>query len=285
MLTGALADVLDGEDLLPDRCHVRAWRPTVTGISEVFHARITDYAYPAHCHETWTVLIVDAGAIRYDLDTRSCGASGDAIALLPPGVVHDGQPAIGAPGFCKRNLYLDPSFLPERLIGAAVDRTNLYDPGLRAALASLHDVLLAGEDPLDGEARLALIGERITAHLVPQRSAPRRAEPPLARRLRELLDDHLPEACSLAHAAAMLGRSVPHLVRSFTATYGVSPHAYVIGRRIETARRLLLAGRPVAEAATDVGFCDQAHFTRHFRRHTSITPARYAASRARDDVR
>jgi hypothetical protein len=39
----------------------------VPGIREVFHARLVDYAYPPHCHETWAVLIVDDGAIRYDL--------------------------------------------------------------------------------------------------------------------------------------------------------------------------------------------------------------------------
>lgn len=111
------------------------------GISEVFHARIVDYAYPAHCHETWTVLIVDSGAISYDLDHRHYGASGQIGAVLPPGVIHDGQPAAGAPGFRKRNPYLERSFLPDRLIGAAVDHTNLHDPGLRAALSRLHDVL------------------------------------------------------------------------------------------------------------------------------------------------
>lgn len=78
-----------------------------------------------------------------------------------------------------------------------------------------------------------------------------------------------------------LDRSVPHLVRSFTRQFGVSPHAYVIGRRIDAARRELLRGARPADVATAVGFCDQAHLTRHFKRHTSMTPARFARSRAR----
>jgi AraC-like DNA-binding protein len=271
--------VIDVDEPLPDRCQVTAWRPGVTGISEVFHARIVDYAYPAHCHDTWTVLVLDAGAISYDLDTHHCGASGQTVAILPPGVIHNGRPAPGAPGFRKRNLYLEPSFLPSDLAGAAVDRTNLADPELRAALCSLHDVLVTGEDPLDGEGRLALIGERIAAHLTPRRAVSLRPEPVLAHRLRALLDDHLPAALSLHQASLILDRSVPHLVRSFTRTFGVSPHAYVIGRRIERARRLLLTGSPPAQAAASLGFFDQAHFTRHFRRHTATSPARYAAGR------
>ena len=45
-----------------------AWRPAVAGISEVLHARYVDHAYPMHTHDAWALLIVDAGAITYDLD-------------------------------------------------------------------------------------------------------------------------------------------------------------------------------------------------------------------------
>lgn len=196
-------------------------------------------------------------------------------------MIHDGRPADGSPGFRKRNLYLDPSFLPDSLVGPAVDRTNLTDPVLRTALASLHDALTAGEDPLDGEARLALIADRVAEHLTPHTTGSVRPDPAVADRLRQLLDAHVTDAFTLREAGAVLDRSVPHLVRSFTRCYGVSPHAYVIGRRIEAARGMLLTGSRPADIAADLGFLDQAHFTRHFRRHTSVTPARYARSRLR----
>ena len=245
----------------------------------MYHARIVDYAYPLHAHDTWTVLILDAGAIRYDLDSRHCGVSGaDYVAVLPPGVVHDGRPAAHAPGFRKRNLYLDRDFLPASLIGSAVDHTTFRDGPLRQALAGLHQVLDADEDLLNAEARLAWIRQRLTDHLASEPSTPARPQPQAARALRALLDEHTVAAVSLSAAARILDRSIPHLVRSFSQTFGVSPHAYVIGRRIEAARRLLLAGIPPAEVAITVGFCDQSHLTRHFRRHTSTTPARYASA-------
>ena len=62
------------------------------GIAEVFHAHIVDWGYPSHSHDTWTVLIVDHGAIDYSLDRRPCAAAEDTVAILPPGVVHDGRP-------------------------------------------------------------------------------------------------------------------------------------------------------------------------------------------------
>ena len=274
----------DVDSELPGRCHVEAWAPQVPGICEVFHARLAGYAYPAHCHDTWAVLIVDDGAIRYDLGGRRCGAAGQTVTILPPGVPHDGRPAPGANGFRKRELYLEEGFFPAGLTGAAVDHTNVSDPPLRAALSRLHDRLLQDAESLDAEARLALIGERITGHLTRSPRPVPVPEPGIADRFRRLLDDHLTSPVSLAWAAAELNRSGPHLVRSFTRRYGLSPHAYVIGRRIDIARRLLLRGDAPADVATAAGFCDQAHLTRHFRKHTSTTPASYARSHSRRTV-
>ncbi len=256
---------------------MQAWRPKVEGIAEVFHAQISDYSYPAHCHDTWTVLIVDHGAIQYNLDRRQCGALGEAVAILPPGVIHNGQRAPGAPGFKKRVLYLDESFLDLDMVGAAVDNTNIFDVELRQTLVGLHDSLVSDEDELDSEWRLALIQDRVSSHLQSDDRPERHPELGVALKLRQLLDENVVQSLSLAEAARVLDRSKAHLIRSFSASFGVSPHAYVIGRRVEAARHMLLRGRPVAEVAASTGFSDQAPSPRHFKRLTSVTPGRYAS--------
>ena len=274
---------------LPDPCEVVAWRPAVPGISEVFHARIADYRYPKHSHDTWTVLIVDTGALGYDIDTHHHGAVGESVSILPPGVTHNGYPAQRSGSFRKRNLYLDSTFLPEDLVGHAVDASTFHDPSLRAAISTLHDRLTApppsgglpgAPDLLDVEARLALIAERFRSRLQQRPPAGLDPEPAIADHLRQYLDGHITDPVTLDQAARLLGRSVPHLVRSFTKRWGIPPHAYVVGKRIEAARGLLLQGVPAARVAVDVGFHDQAHLTRHFKRHVPATPARYAASAA-----
>jgi hypothetical protein len=70
---------------------VTAWRPDVPGVSEVLHASFTDHAYPLHTHDTWTLLLVDTGAVRYDLERHEHAALGSRVTLLPPGVPHDGR--------------------------------------------------------------------------------------------------------------------------------------------------------------------------------------------------
>jgi AraC-like DNA-binding protein len=267
------------DEHLPNGCRVKAWKPGVAGIAEVFHARIAHYSYPPHCHDTWTILVIDDGAIRYALDKRSCGAVGQTVAILPPGVIHDGAPAPGASAFRKRVLYLDQSVISSDLIGAAVDKNNLDDVQLRSALSSLHDSLFVNEDALDGESRLTIITERIVGHLAPRRQRHDRVESTVALRLRALLDEHVTTPITLDRAATLLDRTKPHLIRCFTSAFGLSPHAYVIGRRVAIARAMLLRGSTPAEAAAGAGFFDQAHLTRHFKRHTSATPARFAAGR------
>ena len=263
---------------VPDRCTVVAWTPPVPGIAEVFHADIVGWSYPRHCHDTWAVLLVDDGAIAYDLDSRRHEAAPRSVTVLPPGVVHDGRPAPGAGWFRKRELYLDAGFLPAGLVGAAVDRTNLTDPRIAATVSALHRSLAAAE-PLDAEARLSSVADRLVDALAHRAPRPRRTEPRIAHALRELLDEHVTTGVTLAACATVLGRSTGHLVRSFTREFGVSPHAYLVGRRIDVARRLLLSGVPAARVAVEAGFHDQAHLTRHFRRHVATTPARFAAGR------
>lgn len=254
---------------------VRAWRPPVPGVAEVFHARFVDHAYPLHTHDEWTLLIIDQGAVAYDLDRREHGALQEMVTLLPPHVVHDGRSA-RSEGFRKRVVYLDPELVGTDLIGAAVDHPDLADQTLRRRVHELHVALEAPGETLEAQSRLLLISERLRWHLHRHpEQPPDRGNPKLASRLRDLIDDHLVDGIDLEQAGSLLGASPTHLVRTFTRSYGLPPHRYLTGRRVQRARRLLLDGLPIAEAAVAAGFYDQAHLTRHLRRMIGTTPAHY----------
>jgi AraC-like DNA-binding protein len=259
----------------PDGTQLVAWRPPLDRITEVLHARFTDHAYPLHTHDAWTLLIVDDGVIRYDIDRREQGVVRPAVTLLPPDVPHDGRAATSH-GFRKRVAYLDRSVLGKDLIGRAVDRPSVPDPALRQQVDRLHLALHHPADTFEAESRLELIRERLEQHL--RGGSPAGSDPPVAglpARLRELLDAELVNGVTLHAAAETLNAHPAHLVRAFTRQYGLPPHRYLTGRRVDQARQLLLAGRPAAEVAVAVGFYDQAHLTRHFRRYLGVPPARY----------
>jgi AraC-like DNA-binding protein len=257
---------------------VTAWHPELPGLTEVFHARFTDHVYPSHTHDAWTLLLVDDGAVRYDLDRHAHGASRAVVTLLPPGVPHDGRSQFPG-GFRKRVLYLEPATLGVDRVGRAVDAPAFDDLLLRDRISALHVALRPDGDRLEAESRLALVLERLGRHLDRDvRPAPEVRDDAVADRLRDLLDAHVTDGLSLDEAAAVLGRPPTSLVRAFTRRHGIPPHRYLTGRRIDLARRMLLAGRPAVEVAGAVGFADQAHLTRHFRRMLATTPGAYARS-------
>jgi AraC-like DNA-binding protein len=259
----------------------RAWRPVVAGVREAFHARFRAHAYPPHTHDAWTLFVVDDGAIRYDLDRRPRGADLGMVSVLPPHVTHDGRAATDA-GFEMRCLYLDPELLGDGAIGPAVDQPVLSVPALRDRVSALHAALACGDDALEAETRLAFVIETIRATL--GAGGARDAAPAgdaHAEALRAWLDARVTEPVTLGAAAAQLDASPTGLARAFSSAFGVAPHAYLLGRRLEAARARIVAGAPIADVAADLGFADQAHLTRRFRQWFGTTPAAIRGGSAR----
>lgn len=95
-------------------------------------------------------------------------------------------------------------------------------------------------------------------------------------RAKAYLSEHCSEPVSLVNLSRMSGLSRFGLVHAFTREVGLSPHAYQVHVRVERARVLLYQGLSPASVATTMGFADQSHFTRHFKRILQVTPSQYA---------
>lgn len=72
--------------------------------------------------------------------------------------------------------------------------------------------------------------------------------------------------------------SPTHLNRSFKQHYGLTPHAYMINHRINQAKHLLQGKDKLVDIAQKVGFADQAHFQRVFKKYVLATPGQYRQS-------
>ncbi len=93
------------------------------------------------------------------------------------------------------------------------------------------------------------------------------------RRVCEYVDGNLSCDVSLAQLARIAGMSAYHFARLFRQSMGVSPHQYLISRRVARARDLLSeSSRPLAEISHEVGYESQSHFTAVFRKSTGLTP-------------
>ncbi len=93
------------------------------------------------------------------------------------------------------------------------------------------------------------------------------------RRVIDYIHDNLDQQLTLAELAFIANMSLYHFSRTFKQATGMAPHQYVLSTRIERAKALLLQGKlSVAEVALQVGFFDQSHFTRYFKRIVGVTP-------------
>ena len=108
----------------------------------------------------------------------------------------------------------------------------------------------------------------------PEPAGKGRLSPAQFRRLTEYIDSRLHEPLNLETLAEVVGVGMWTFTRHFRESFGRTPHAYIIERRIDRARRLLAQSRmPIKEVASACGFADQAHMTRVFRAHLRTTPA------------
>jgi AraC-like DNA-binding protein len=104
--------------------------------------------------------------------------------------------------------------------------------------------------------------------------------PGAMRRVREYVETHLAESIDLAALAGIAGVSLYHFARAFKQSAGVTPHHYLVQRRLVRAQELLARTElPLAEIALATGFSDQSHFARHFRQTLGTTPGQFRWSR------
>ena len=127
---------------------------------------------------------------------------------------------------------------------------------------------------------MALACRLLQAHSVAagkqKRSQPGAMSPYRLRRVLGFIEENLSSDLSLASIATVSGLSISHCQRAFRSAVGVSVHQYVIQRRVERAKSLLLDKKlPVGEVALAVGFSHQSHLAYHMRRLLGAPPMNF----------
>ncbi|RKN12107.1 helix-turn-helix transcriptional regulator [Streptomyces radicis] len=251
---------------------------------DLMTARFRHQRYAPHAHEEFAIGVCVDGleAIAYRGAQHLAGPGG--LVVLEPGESHTGG-AAGPQGYAYRVLYPSAALVGEGLAGGGVPHfpeAVVRDPALAHALARAHRAVTegpGGDDPLRAESELPhLLAELAVRHAGARPVRPIPHADRVARAVRDRLADQIRTPPTLAELAADLGLSRFHLVRAFRDVTGMPPYAWLAQHRVARARALLDAGRRPAEAAAAVGFADQAHLTRWFRRVLGVTPGAYRNS-------
>jgi len=261
------------------------WRAAGLPGTMLLHARYGRFEWGRHVHDELVIVVPERGVgeVRNRTGTERGGAG--SVMLAAPGEYHWGR-VEADDGWEYRAFYVD---LPEtRRIGTHFDVEHpvefMVAPGAYDD-ASVAVKLLAAHRAAQDERRLmeAQAAWSDALFYVFSRygrpkviSSERRLGAAVLALARDYLTEHYRDNVSIDDLASRCGVSRYHLMRAFRERYGLPPHAYLIQLRLQAARRLLLAGSSVVDAALETGFYDQSRLSRFFRRSYGISPSRYA---------
>lgn len=255
-----------------------------TGI-EVIRAHFEGHAYDPHWHDSYLIGFTEQGVQQFHCRRALFSSVPGQTFLLEPGDIHDGHaPAPG--GFTYSTLYLEPTWLEKALPALfeqapanclpGVPRTQPDDPGLLPCIANALQALSDNEPRMVRDAALDALLERISRSLHWRQRLPGNPQiASVALRARDYLHAHFHQNIGLDELARACGVDRFRLSRAFKAAFGIAPHGYLIQLRLVRARRLLALGTSPADVASDLGFADQSHLGRWFRRANGLTPGAY----------
>lgn len=262
------------------------FRPSAVPGTEVLLAHRSPF--PSHIyHERYAVCVCFGFAKR-----RCAPASGvpplaesESVWLLQPGEVHVDCSSDRCVNFIV--LFIEPA-----LVSKAARTRGLQQPlrfrtsrtGHASLFAAVYEFCAAMEERAEGQVQRVRFAACLRYVLDFIDGTPPEPQPrPLpsgvhgaVARAQDLLRRRFNETVTLDELVNVSGLSRFHLVRAFGDRVGLTPHAYQIRLRIERAMALLREGLQPGAIASLVGFADQSHLTRHFRRTLRVTPGRYA---------
>lgn len=256
---------------------------------EMLHATYVTYEFSRHAHEGFGIAIVEAGAMEFEYRGETRIAPAGSVVVTHPGEMHTGR-AVLETGWTYRTMLPAADWLQK----AAVDLSEqpekdtdklpyfsspvIHDKQLNRQLVKLHRVLETSPSSLKREscfvwnmAKLVqgYACDRPTAKSIGQ-------EPRAIRQVHEYLNEHYSNNISLNELATMVNLKPLRLLRAFRKQVGLPPHAYLNHVRVRQAKKRILEGHSIIDAALATGFSDQSHLHRHFKKLVGVTPGQYS---------
>lgn len=249
------------------------WIVRAPGEIDRIEACFSGAAFAPHRHDTYAIGITLSGVQSFDYRGAARHSLPGQVVVLHPDELHDGRAGDGG-AFRYRTAYLAPTLIQAVLGGGPlpfVDGGVSRDPRLRAAVSGLLDDCDRALAPLEAED--ALLQLAMALHDVSSGvRAPRIANGAAVMRAKAYIDARPSFNVSLSDLEHVTGHDRWQLSRDFRAMLGTSPYRYLVLRRLDRARALMLRGVGAAESALATGFSDQSHFNRAFKGAFGMTP-------------
>jgi AraC-like DNA-binding protein len=261
------------------------WSIPEFGGLDLMRARFVRHAFARHAHEEYFVGLIVAGTKTFSCRGADQTVGAGGVSLVNPDEAHTGKRSAGD-ALEYRALYPSVAVIEQlaREMGFATKphftAPVVNDKDLTLKLQHAFETLEHSSDSLERESNLLTV----FAHLLEHHSSERltidfKPEHRAIGETQAYLESHVNDSLTLCELALVADLSAFHLTRVFKRQLGLSPFEYQTQLRISRAKQLLRNGTPLAQVALEVGYADQANFTKQFKHLTGTTPGRFAQSR------
>ena len=238
--------------------------------------------YHIHSHDEFSFGVIDEGEANYlNLNQKNAISAGTTVTINPDDA-HSCNPKAGH--WSYRMLFVNALWigkLQQEMLGSYsqdyLPFPSLFETNhtLFQTFSELFETLLKETNPLIAESQLIQFLELC---FIPESSnniTAIKVDLTRINQVKELIMDQLDTNHTLDEFSIQSGLSRYHLIRSFKQAYGQSPHAFQLDQRIKKAKSLLQQGNSIIDTAGLLGFADQSHFQRHFKKRIAVTPGQY----------
>ncbi|WP_244852842.1 AraC family transcriptional regulator [Bacillus sp. J14TS2] len=261
------------------------WKSKHFESMDCLHATYIDHAFSKHAHSEFAIGVIENGVEGFHHKGETRFGMKNNLVVINPEEIHTGYSAQNG-GYTYRMIYPEKTLI-EKMLGIenATDKSHLFfkqvimtDPEIVHLFLDLHYTLEYSNSELEQKEKFLLFfnvllegfAERSLRHIkgfsLPQQRI---------RRVKDYIHEYYHENITLSELSKITGLSEYQFARTFTKQCGISPHVFLSQVRIENAKKLLEQGFAISEAAVDVGFVDQSHFSRRFKKALGITPGQY----------
>jgi AraC-like DNA-binding protein len=257
------------------------WRVAGFEALELLRGLHVTQEYPRHWHEEIYLCATLGGESYLDCLGSSLQTRPGTLAMIAPGDIHANR-KIGCSFRCLLMEFQAlqnalEQFVERNIRGLTFRSGVIEDQRTLGRFLKVHRAMEEAEPDLGREdIAYSFLHELAVEHGTANIPLPRHGNENFAiRRTKRFLDEHYAERVSLHELARLMRLSAYHLNRTFRRKIGMPPHEYQVQVRIMRAKAFLRLGRSISETASLVGFVDQSHFTRHFKRFVGVTPGKF----------
>jgi AraC-like DNA-binding protein len=264
---------------------IEVWRPAELPGLELRRGFGVSRPVPRHWHEEYQLCLILSGSGDLVYRGDSYVTPPASLFVVHPGEVHSNR-AHDRRGCSYRTIFADADLMRRAAAELGAEGSGLpffpsadvFDRDLLGRYAEGHSAFERPASALERQSALLDLLTVLVARFAEQRPVSREfgQERRAVTRARDYLSEHYAENVTLEELARVANLSPFHFSRVFAEQTGMPPHAFQIQLRVERAKALLREGWAIPQVASQTGFADQSHLTRHFKRLAVVTPGQYA---------